>query len=307
MPGVVDRAQRGAHRVIAHIVAKALRTGAVYDAENFQLWEQHGYHVTPVHFYYPIPDTRELRTRYPVQAPTAGIDLRVEGQRALLRDALAPYQPELAEIATRKHPLPRFSMSNDAFSGIDPYVYYALIRHFRPSTVLEIGSGFSTLLADEAVARTGSGRVVCVDPWPRDFIAHHTGGISRIAARVEDTEMSMFTDLQENDILFVDSSHVLRTGGDVTHIVLNVLPRLRPGVLVHFHDIYLPDEYPFDLIVNRLQFWTEQYLLHAYICENDHIEVIFGSNFMVRQYPEDVQNCFPSAQLFGVSFWFRKR
>jgi predicted O-methyltransferase YrrM len=279
----------------------------VYDLDNFRLWERRGYHITPVHFYSPIPDTRELRDHYPSESPMQGIDLRTDEQRALLRDVLAVYEPELAHIATRDETGPAFFMANDAFRGIDPYIYYALIRHLRPATVIEVGSGFSTLLAAEAVATNGVGEVICVDPWPRDFIAAHTGPIRRICERVEALDTDLFASLQANDMLFIDSSHVVRTGGDVAWMVLSILPLLRPGVLIHFHDIYLPDDYPFDVVVTRRQFWTEQYLVQAYLIENEHAQVLFGSNHMVRQHPADLRACFPTADAFGASFWIRKQ
>jgi hypothetical protein len=307
MSGMVERLKRRGHRVSAQIVACVLRTGAVYDLENFRLWERRGYHITPVHFYYPIPDTRELRDHYPSESHMHGIDLRTDQQQVLLHDVLAAYEPELARIAGRDGTGPGFFMANDAFRGIDPYIYYALIRHVRPATVIEVGSGFSTLLAAEALAVNGVGEVICVDPWPRDFIAEHTGPIRRIRERVEALDTELFASLQANDILFIDSSHVVRTGGDVACVLLTILPLVRPGVLIHFHDIYLPDDYPCDLVVTRRQFWTEQYLVQAYLCENEHAQVLFGSNHMVHQHPTALRACFPTAELFGASFWIRKQ
>ncbi|HEX5166856.1 MAG TPA: class I SAM-dependent methyltransferase [Thermomicrobiales bacterium] len=304
MISVTANVKRGTHRVIAHAVARLLRAGAVYDPVNFRIWEQRGYHVTPIHFYYPIPDTSELRRRYPTGMAGAGYDLQWDAQREFLRQVIAPYADECADLYRRPPDDQRFYLDNDAFSGIDPYVYYAMIRHLKPESVLEVGSGFSTMLAAEAVERNGTGTVKCIDPWPRAFIKN--GSIPRIPQRVEDVDPAVFQTLQAGDILFVDSSHVVRTGGDVCHIVLNVLPVLQPGVIVHFHDIYLPFEYPPDLVLDRLQFWTEQYLLQAYITENPSVSVLFACHAMLREHPNDMREYLPLATPFGASFWIQK-
>ena len=148
---------------------------------------------------------------------------------------------------------------------------------------------------------------VCIDPWPREFISRGVPGIEFIRKKVEDLDLDLFQQLQENDILFVDSSHVVRTAGDVCFEILEMLPRLAKGVIVHFHDIFLPFEYPKDWIVGQHRFWTEQYLLQAYLAENNHVEVLFANHFLSKEYEEEVRQNFPKALwIDGGSFWTRK-
>jgi hypothetical protein len=295
------------HRAIAHVVAVVLRPGSVYNSDNFRLWEKHGYHITPLHFYYPIPDTRELEKIDLQKSNLSGIDLRPEGQLALLKENFSKFSQEYNDFPLKSVNSKHFYLENDAFGGIDPYIYYCMIRHFKPKTVVEIGSGYSTLLGAQACRMDNSARYMCIDPWPREFISSGVPGIEFIRQKVEDIDLNLFQQLSRNDILFVDSSHVVRTAGDVRFIILEILPRLEKGVIIHFHDIFLPFDYPKDWIILQHRFWTEQYLLQAYLAENNHIEVLFASHFMVEEYADEVRQTFPNALwIDGGSFWIRK-
>jgi len=308
----ITSTKRFIHRTIAHLVSIILRPGAVYDLYNFRLWEKRGYHITPVHFYQPIPNTSELERTYPAPTRVPGIDLRPEFQVALLEETFPQFAAEYNAFPAVSQKPGEFYLDNDSFGGIDPHVYYCLLRHFQPDTIIEIGSGNSTVLSTQALDKNGKqARLVVIDPWPRDFtkqfIASKAYKLEHIAQKIEDVDLSLFSNLKENDLLFIDGSHVIRTGGDVSFLMLEVLPRLPKGVIIHIHDIYLPFEYPKEMIVDRLLFWTEQYLLQAYLAENNHTEVIFGTHFMSQAYPELVKKTFPKAHWWGgVSFWIRK-
>ena len=307
MKGIVKTIKRYIHRAVAHLVAIVLRPGAVYDPENFRLWERRGYHITPLHFYHPIPDTRELELRDLQQSELPGIDLRPEFQLKLMNEAFVKFSEEYNSLPIKPIDSDTFYLDNDAFGGIDPFIYYCMIRHFKPKTIVEVGSGYSTLLGVQASRLSESTRYVCIDPWPREFISRGIPNIEFIRQKAEDLDLNLFQQLQPNDLLFVDSSHVIRTAGDVCFNILEVLPRLTKGVIVHFHDIFLPFDYPKEWILERHLFWTEQYLLHAYLAENDHTEVLFANNFISKKYPEEVRQAFPNALwIGGGSFWIRK-
>lgn len=307
MTQIVKASRRIVHRITARFVALILRKGAIYDPENFRLWENHGYHITPTHFYCPIPDTRELEKVYPNRKETPGIDYRPEFQLRLLSEKLSQFSAEYNSFPISSTEENQFYLDNDAFGGVDPHVYYSMIRCFQPRLIIEIGSGYSTLLGVQASQANGTTQLRFVDPWPRKFIAKGAISAEHIRLRVEELEHGFFQELQENDILFIDSSHVIRTGGDVTYLFLQVLPRLASGVIVHVHDVYLPFDYPKKLVVEQHMFWTEQYLLQAYLIENRNAEVMFGSNYMAHEYPEALKASFPRALWWGGgSFWIRK-
>jgi hypothetical protein len=114
--------------------------------------------------------------------------------------------------------------------------------------------------------------------------------------------------LEDGDILFIDTSHVVKTGGDVNYIYLEILPRLKNGVIIHIHDIFFPCEYPKWWVVNRLLFWNEQYLLQAFLAFNSHFQILFANKFMDLKYFEDIQSAFPQAPFYhtGQSLWMQK-
>jgi hypothetical protein len=271
------------------------------------MWERRGYHIIPNHFYYPVPDLGALASTYRERIPPSGLDLRPEFQLSMLEEVFPKYADEYNSFPVKPTPPPHFYLDNDAFTGIDPAVYYSMIRWLRPNTIIEIGSGHSTLLGAQATKANGETQLVCIDPFPRDFIARGIPNVSQVLQPVESMDVGYFQRLKKNDILFVDSSHVVRTGGDVNFIILEILPTLAKGVVVHFHDIYLPFEYPKELIFEHHFFWTEQYVLQAYLAEKRNAEVLFATNFAVKEFPDRVRATFPKALFWGgASFWFRK-
>jgi hypothetical protein len=202
-----------------------------------------------------------------------------------------------------------FHFNNNIFDEIDPYVYYGMIRHFQPGTVLEVGSGWSTRLAARAALKNGNTRLVSIEPYPDPLLdAGYPGLDSLIKEKVEEVDLSVFQQLGENDILFIDTSHVVRTGGDVNYLYLEVLPRLRKGVVVHIHDIFFPEEYPRWWITERFLFWNEQYLLQAFLAFNSHFKVQFANNYMRLKYLDEVKKAFPSSPSYehGQSLWMQK-
>lgn len=300
------------HRIAARIVSIILRPAAAYLPENFDLWEQHNYHILPIHFYSPVPDTRvlcssDLWTR---QRDLFGIDWNLDFQIELLTK-LFPFfwQEFVEELQNGRIRQSGFNLDNDSFTGIDPAVLYAFVRHYKPQQILEIGSGNSSRIITAALTENGSGELISVDPYPSDLLISDLSGLPHriIQARAEELPLSFFNRLDFGDVLFIDSTHTVRTGGDVNFIFLEVLPHLKPGVLVHVHDITLPYEYPRELLLDRHIFWSEQYLLHAFILFNETFEILMANTFLERRYPDLLKRCFPGALWYGgTSFWMRR-
>lgn len=307
--------RRSLRRLVAITVASIMRPGVVYDPINFRLWQRRGYHITPVHFYSPIPDTRDLDDRADVMpSHTPGLDLRF-GQQLNLLNQLGPLAEATAEWPTYSERGALLARDNDAFGGLDTQVYFALLRHFRPHRVLEVGAGFSTLVALSALSSVPDSRLVSVDPWPRDFLladgtaveaARQAGQWQLICQPVQDLPAAHFLELDRGDVLFVDSSHIARRGSDVVYLVTQVLPRLNPGVIVHFHDIHIPYDYPVSLARDKLQFWNEQYLLSAYLADNPRVEVLVAVHALAMHHHAILRSVFPHAVRWeGCSFWFQ--
>ena len=116
-----------------------------------------------------------------------------------------------------------------------------MVRHFQPRLIIEVGSGFSSLIVGEAIAKNNNSALICIEPFPQEFLREGFPGLhSLIEKQVEDIELEFFSQLGSGDILFIDSSHTVKIGGDVNYLFLEVLPRLKPGVIVHVHDIFFP-------------------------------------------------------------------
>ena len=234
----------------------------------------------------------------------------LEAQRAFLRETPS-FAAELSALSyePRKGEDVAFHWGNDQFSHSDASLYYSMIRRFRPARIVEVGAGHSTRLAHKAVRDNGSGRILCIDPHaPRWLSALE--GVEIVAAPVQATPDSVFLDLRENDVLFIDGSHISKTGSDVNHLFLRILPRMPKGVLVHIHDICLPYEYPKRWAEEVLCYWNEQYVLAALLANGTKYEILLGVYFLQKQavdllkpYVPSVPGVFPG----GGSLWLRSR
>jgi len=277
----------------------------------FSLLEESGVHVTPVNCYQPIPDTRTLDDGlWHDRSELVAIDLNTDVQLELLTREFPRFRNEYEAIP---HERPAagdgFYLTNGMFDGTDALVYYCIIRHFQPKVVVEVGSGLSTRLAALAALRNGHSSVIAIDPQPSEALSNGFDGLTTLRAeRVEHIELDFFSRLSANDVLFIDSSHVSKIGGDVNFLFLEVVPRLGPGVIVHVHDVFLPAEYPREWVLERGRFWTEQYLLQAFLTFNDTWEVLFANNYLGLEHGEALRKTFPSSPWWGGgSFWMRRR
>lgn len=199
------------------------------------------------------------------------------------------------------------------FGPADAEILYNVVIHFKPTRVIEVGAGYSTRMMKLALDTNRNEGVAakhsCIEPYENPWL-EELGIDEVIRERVEDVNLEIFDELKQNDILFIDSSHVLRTGGDVFTEYLHIIPKLNPGVLVHIHDIFLPYEYPRKWIVNKRQFWTEQYLLQAFLAFNSEFEVLLSVNYLAKQYPNELSGACPFfGRLKGGhgSFWIRRK
>jgi hypothetical protein len=265
-------------------------------------------------FHSPLVDTEEVvrdRARLwgrPLAEPP-GVDMRAAAQLALL-ESLRPLAPDFAyprTAAARRRPY-EFYEDNGLFEGLDARIWFCLARHLRPRRIVEVGGGFSSLLTADVNRRyfEGTAAFFCIEPFPRPDLLAGVPGLSKLLPfRVQEVPLRLFESLGENDVLFIDSSHVSKTGSDVNFLCLEVLPRLAAGVLVHFHDIFVPAEYPEDWVLKRGYSWNEQYLVHALLIDSVGFEVVFGSWFTSQRYPEQTQAIF-GGRYAGGSLWLRR-
>lgn len=285
--------------------------------KSFSFWQSLGIHVTINHFYEPVPDTRTLKEDLWLNnSELIGIDMNDNGQLELLSHFVADFKQEFDNLPKNKTSTPyQYYLNNGEFEFIDGEILYCMIRHFKPKRIVEIGSGNSTYLSAQAHLRNNDEddnecELVAIEPHPSDVLRSGFPGLTRlIPKRVQDVPMAEFERLEHNDILFIDSSHVLKIGSDVQYEYLEILPRLREGVLVHVHDIFFPSEYPEKTVRKDHIFWTEQYLLQAFLAFNDSFEVLWAGSYMRLKHDERLKEAFNSysgQERAARSFWMRK-
>jgi Methyltransferase domain len=315
--GNIDMAELS--QFIATVMPRCLHGGKFQ--EIFPVWERHGFHVTPVHFYQPIPDTQSLpETLWNRPRELVGIDMNDSVQLGLLRTCFPKFRSEYEQIPIQPTGEDgSFHLNNGLFGGTDALVAYCMLRQFQPRLTIEIGSGFSSLLLGQAAAKNNSSALICIEPYPQEFLKQGFPGLHRlIEKKVEDIDLEFFSELHSGDVLFIDSSHTVKIGGDVNYLFLEVLPRLEPGVIVHVHDIFLPFEYRRDWVKEKFLFWTEQYLLQAFLTFNSEFEVLMANSYLAHRYQEDLKAAFPNLEKIkatvpnsvrwgGGSFWMRRK
>ena len=269
------------------------------------------------HFYSPVCDPEELRSIEARVWPdstseeTPGIAYNVPAQLSLLNE----FARFVSEINFSREPdvdSSRYFYSNDQFPCLDAEVLFCFLRYLHPKTVIEVGSGFSSLVMAEVNVKylNGGTHLVCIEPFPRQFLIDGVAGISRLhRQKLQLVESSFFDVLQAGDVLFIDSSHVSKTGSDVNFLFFEILPRLHSGVYIHIHDIFLPDDYPKKWAIEEGRSWNEQYLVRAFLQFNFQFEIVWSSYLMATRYPEQTARVFSRFPSLGAggSLWVRKR
>ncbi len=300
--GNIDMAELS--RFIAAVIPLCLRS--TERRELFLNWERHGFHVTPVHFYEPIPDTQSLpETLWSQPSELVGIDMNDSMQMDLLRNHFSKFRGEYETLVAEPPPGQLWP-----FGGTDVLVAYCMVRHFQPRRIIEVGSGFSSLVLGQAAAKNKNSALICIDPFPNELIrkSNSVPALSLIETKVQDVDMEFFSQLESGDILFIDSSHTVKIGGDVNYLFLEILPRLKAGVIVHVHDIFFPFEYRRDWMLEEFRFWTEQYLLQAFLIFNPEFEVLVANSYLNHYHPRDLKAAFPNLRRWiGGSFWMRRQ
>lgn len=277
----------------------------------FPLFERAGLHLTEVHFYQPIPDTRTLKNElWSDTSPLVGLDMRDADQAERYSEFNSRFGPNFDRLCASSNS--RFRTRNEMFDGLDAFMTYCFVREHKPRRILEAGSGHSTLLLLDAMAdvREEDGvqcELTSADPYAPAFLSRGDDRLRLIRRPVQEMPLSTFAELEENDILFIDSSHIVRIGSDVQYLLLEVIPRLAPGVLVHLHDIFLPFEYPEAWVKGRLWFFNEQYMLQSFLSFNDSFEILWASRFMLDRHSHLVEgkdNQLPNS--LSSSLWMKR-
>lgn len=261
-----------------------------------------GLTILPNHYYTPIADQRRLaatKDHWSKRAELRGVDVAIAPQVAWLKTNVAPFEPEFRGNTNYQDGMAKGY--GPGYGYIEAQALHGVVRALKPRRIVEIGSGVSTYCALSALERNAAegkpGHITCVEPYPSDFLRANTA-IELVESPVEALDVAYFDSLEAGDLLFIDSTHSVRPGGDVIHIYLSVLPRLKPGVFIHIHDIYLPYLYQRDLMETIFQS-NETVLLAALLTGNPHFKVLCALSMLHYDAPETLREVFPEYRQQG--------
>ncbi len=272
-----------------------------------------GYHLVRADFYSPIPDLDALPPAlWSDPAPMPGVAFDLDAQLRYVVDELGPLMGE--QGATPDPPGPGgYHYRNPFFNALDADVLYATVRRLRPPRLFEVGSGFSTLVIENAAARNRAEgdplRHVVLDPFPSPVLEPVRDRLEVYATAAQEIPRNRFDELSNGDLLFIDSTHTVKPGSDVVHLLLGVVPTLSPGVVVHVHDFFRPFEYPRVLMEQFGVYWQEHHLLQALLVGNPQLEILCANHALARLHREQVREVVPALEpeMEPSSLWLRRR
>lgn len=299
----------------AEVLAKFLSTDYVETAMRTAQSPEQKEYVPAGHFGSVVPSAEDIAaaTDYVVDlTDLPGIELRLAEQVALI-ESFKPYYDELPYLQPSPDRTLRYAADNRAFLLSDTILLNGMIRHFRPKRIVEIGCGNSSavMLDTNGLFFDNQIELTFVDPYPQILEGMMRPGdkdlptVDLKVLPVQKLPVTFFDRLEANDILFIDSSHVSKAGSDVNYLFFEVLPRLKPGVIVHVHDILYPFELP-RAWLEEGRFWNEQYLLRAFLTHNNSYELLTISTQVVEYHREWIAEHMPELQQLGGCLWMRR-
>jgi hypothetical protein len=238
-----------------------------------------------------------------------GINLYPENQISLIKEFEKYYQEMPFDYeASAKN---RYCFNNDSYLYTDAIILYSFIRHFRPNNIIEIGSGNSSaVMLDTKEIFQMQTNLTFIEPYPKLlyslFKEKDKNECKVFDTKVQNVPIEEFQKLKRNDILFIDSSHVSKTGSDVNFELFKILPILNSGVIIHFHDIFYPFEYPKEWVTEGRN-WNEDYLLRAFLSYNNEFEILLFSDFIHMHYKDAFKNMPLTYKNTGGNLWIVKK
>ena len=276
--------------IVYNLIGKVLNKVRYYRALPQQARAQGCF--PPGHYYSPIParEDVEARLKQPGRpASLADINLQTEAQRNLIHRYAAYYGD--VPFREEKNERDRYYYHQDWFGYADAIFLFCFLRNFRPRRIIEVGSGFSSAVMLDTLERFPHGKVdmTFIEPYPERLLgtlkAKDKSEVTIIAQKVQDVDLTVFDSLQPGDLLFVDSSHVVKFGSDLHWIFSEILPRLPVGVFVHFHDIFFPFEYT-AVWLNEGRYWNENYFLRTFLAYNESWEIVFFNHYASLEFKD---------------------
>ena len=247
------------------------------------------------HYYEPQFDNRNPSQPFSRDRNLPAIDWNINEQIEILSKLV--FSHELIDIPEANPGNVNFYLENDTFKSGDAEYWYQMIRAVKPRKIIEVGSGQSTLMAIKAITKNNKEnpsytcKHICIEPYEIPWLEE--ANVSLVRRKVEELDIAFFSELEENDILFIDSSHIIRPQGDVLFLYLQLLPSLNKGVIVHLHDIFSPKNYLEEWLKDKVKFYNEQYLLEAFLSYNNNWKIIGALNLLHHKYYDKLKAVAP--------------
>jgi predicted O-methyltransferase YrrM len=247
------------------------------------------------HYYEPLFNFKHLKKKLYKDRNLPAINFKLNRQLNNLSNLV--YTDELIDLNLKKNsPNFNFNIKNGFFEHGDAEIYYQLIRHIKPKNILEIGSGQSTLIALEAIKKNKdidkiNTKINCVEPYENTWLNNLK--IKIIRKKIEDLDTNYYLSLKNGDILFVDSSHIIKPQGDVLKIFFEIIPKLKKGVIIHIHDIFTPKDYPKKWLITENRFYNEQYLAESLMMNKNKYEIYLMLNYLKNNAYKELKKKWP--------------
>ncbi len=270
-----------------------------------------GWHLQRNDYYSPLNDIQFLEQnrdlwKEPVDPPC--VDWNQEGQMSVAEE-VSTFVDELKNVPQQTREKGIFYWQNEMWNNADALVQYGLVRSRQPKRYIEIGCGWSSMLLRDALKKNEAvTEVTLIEPYPNpNIFPHLPNDWTRYPAILQRAPIELFETLEAGDILFYDGSHCTKVGSDVNFFFFNVLPRIKPGVLIHIHDIFFPWVYPEPWIMELGQTWNEQFVLQAFLMHNNAYRVFIANAFLGHHKSEELKRLYNGIQPhYGCSFWMEK-
>jgi hypothetical protein len=263
----------------------------------FLILERGGVHVLPRHYYTPVADRswlRENRPRWQRRVSMTGVHWDLDEQLAWLEGTTAEHYGEVRGL--HRHSGLVSGLLGPGYGPIESQVLHCFVRRGAPARIVEVGGGMSTAIEASAVAMNeaeGRGRtaITTIEPFPSDALSQ-LGSVRLVREPAQAVSADVFAELGAGDLLFVDSTHTVKTGSEVLRLYLEIVPSLPPGVIVHVHDVTLPYLFPPDVLTNYFD-WQETGLVLALLTGNEHLRVRCCLSALHHDRPRDLQRILP--------------
>lgn len=287
---IINNLNRDGLTKVFHLFAK----------KSFKFFEKYfSLHITPAHYYSPIPLTYELDSSvFEKIYDCTGIDWNLKEQLEYLRKIFPKYYEEYAPA------------SNSGLSLVDAFALYAMIREKKPKIMIEVGAGDTTKISLQALRMNKKEGNLCkfysIEPYPREELRNiQEDNFELIISKLQDVDIEF---LSNADLLFIDSSHVSKINSDVNYEILEIIPKLKIGSLIHWHDIVIPTNYWKEWIDEGNMFWNESYMVHAFMLFNSSFKTIWAARYMQINHFNEMQQRFSYLKKNHhlMSFWIEK-